>query len=125
MLQINTKQLKSRKQVEIDGHPYTVRRIGAGEELTLSQGMRLLEKLAKKEKDSELSESEYAEIDQMTVDTIELMAGCFDDGGDGSKSRQLVRSLSEAELTLMMQQIFKDEGSDATKDPRANTTAVS
>lgn len=109
MLQITTSNLKTRKKVEIDGQPYTVRKLGAGEQLTLSQYMREIKKLDKKEKAGTLTDAEEAEALKMTEDTMNIMAACFDDGGDGSKSKQLVKSLSVDELQAVLDEIFKNE----------------
>lgn len=131
MLQINTSSLNSRKNVEIDGHPYVVRQMGAGEELTYRQLMRTLEKLAKKEETTPLTEEELIEIDEITSSIMDTMAGCFDDGGDGSRSKKLVASLSEGELTELMSQIFKqdevkpDADKAKTSTPPTDTPAVS
>lgn len=106
MQQISTNKLASRKHVEIDGHYYIVKRMGAGDQLTLSQCMRELETLAKKEKTSELSLSDKQKVADIEKLTLEISSRCFDDQEDGGKSLALVKSLSQDELTEIMDEIF-------------------
>lgn len=116
-LQINTKDLKARKNVEIDGHPYVVRRFGAGEQLTLNQLMRDASKIQDKLKDSESSSQEDEEkaLD-LFKQVIDIFAGIFDDGGDGNKSRELVSKLSQEELSELFNQIFPEAKDEATSE---------
>lgn len=108
MLQITTNKLSQRKHVEIDGHYYIVRRMGAGDQLSVSQYMRELEALAKKEKKEPLSEDELKRVSEIEKTALEISARCFDDQEDGEKSRQLVYSLTPEELAELMKQIFNE-----------------
>lgn len=112
MLQINTNSLNSRKKVEIDGHPYTVRRYGAGEQLTLNKMQRESNKLAPRLSQADVTEAEIEKAEKLSVKLIDIFAGLFDDGGDGSKSRKLVESLSPDEVSELFMQIF-DDGQEA------------
>lgn len=103
-LTISTKDLKSRKNVEIDGHHYIVRRFGAGEQLSLNQLLRE----ANKVQDSGDEDKALSIFGQV----IDIFAGVFDDGGDGSKSRELISRLSQEEIEELFKQIFPEE-SDA------------
>lgn len=118
MLQINTNNLNTRKKVEIDGHLYTVRRYGAGEQLELNRLLRQAEKLSKKLESGKGTAEEEVKAETLSSRMIDLFAGLFDDGGDGTKARQLVSSLSQTEIKLMFEQIFeeKDDGSADTTD---------
>jgi hypothetical protein len=110
VLQISTNKLSQRKHVEIDGHYYIVRRIGAGDQLTFSQYMRELEVLDKKEKSgNKLTESEIKRVTEIEAAALDISAGCFDDQGDGSKSKELVRNLSSDELAEIMRQVFDEQ----------------
>lgn len=109
MLQINTDSLKNRKKVEIDGHPYTVRRYGAGEQLRLNQLVRQANKLKVKEQAGTTTEADEVEAEMLAKQMIDIFAGLFDDGGDGKKARKLVESLSQSEVQELFAQIFKDE----------------
>lgn len=120
MLQINTRELKSRKKVLIDGHEYLVRRLGAGEELTLSQMMRKLDKLSKKEDDNTLSDTEQEEALKLARDTLDILAGTFDDGGDGKKAKALIEGLNSEELKEIYDTIF----ADAEPEPAAPEEAT-
>lgn len=106
MLQISTSNLKDRKKVEIDGHPYTVRRLGAGEQLTLNQLLRQSKKLEELSKTSDIDQTKF---DSISSKIMELFTGLFDDGGDQSKSKSLVASLNESEVQELFSQIFKDD----------------
>lgn len=112
MLELKTNQLKTRKQVLIDGVHYTVRRLGNIEQLDLSQYMRRLQQLANKEKDAKLNEKEAGEAVDISDKLSQMFISLFDDGGDQTKSRALVASLSDTELEMLIDQIFQDEAID-------------
>jgi hypothetical protein len=109
MLQIKTNQLKARKKVLIDDHEYTVRRLGAGEELALSQAYREMKKLEKKAKAEKSTDADDDKALELANKVFNVLAGTFDDGGDGRKSRELVSSLSNDELKEVYDTIFKEE----------------
>lgn len=111
MLELKTNQLKTRKQVLIDGHHYTVRRLGNIEQLDVSQYMRRLEQLSSIEsKDAtELTPKQVKEAEEISAKLSLLFVNLFDDGEDQTKSRALVASLTDQELGILIQQIFKDE----------------
>lgn len=109
MLEISTG--KNRKEVNIDGHVYLVRKPGAGEQLTISQAMRELNKY---EGRTDLTDDEEGKAIDLSQKIIDLMAACFDDQGDGSKSRELINSLAPDELQNVLAEIFKDEPEPAT-----------
>lgn len=111
MLEIRTNELSSRKSVLIDGHGYKVRRLGAGEELTLNQTIRRLEALDKKEKANQLTEKEAEEVMKHGQNMLDIMASCFDDGMGGVKSKALVQSLSGNDLKAIHDKIFAQENS--------------
>lgn len=112
MLEINTSELKGRVKVKIDGHEYTVRKLGAGEELALSQLLREADVLAKKEEKSQkdkslsITEDEQKRGIEMMEQYFDTMVGLFDDGGDQSKSRQLLDGLSTDEQKEVYEMIF-------------------
>lgn len=106
MLQINTNKLDNRKHVEIDGHYYIVRRMGAGDQLSISQYMRELKSLSGKEEKGSLTDDELNRVALIEEQALKITARCFDDQGDGEKSRQLVSSLAPDELAELMGKIF-------------------
>lgn len=106
MLNINTNNLSQRKHVEIDGHYYIVRRMGAGDQLSISGYMRELEKLSVKEKSSKLTDAELKKVAEIENASLEIAARCFDDQEDGNKSLALVKALTPEELQELMSQIF-------------------
>lgn len=107
MQKISTNALTTRKKVEIDGHPYTVRKFGAGEQLRLNQLLREADNFSKK---LEKTEAESPELEQQVIELGEqimnMFVVLFDDGGDGSKSRALIESLSQDEAQELFRQIF-------------------
>lgn len=109
MRQISTNKLGSRKHVEIDGHYFIVRRMGAGDQLTISQYMRELQVMAKKEQSKTLSDEDYKRIGEIEQAVLDISARCFDDQGDGSKSKELIKSLTQEELTEVMETIFNEK----------------
>jgi len=94
----------------IDGHPYTVRRLGNLEQLDISQYMRRLKQLSDTEKSNngELPEAQSQEADEISKKLSNIFVSLFDDGGDQSKSRALVASLSDGEVSVLLSQIFKE-----------------
>lgn len=109
MKQINTATLGVRKKVEIDGHLYVVRKMGAGESLALNQTQRRLEALSKKEKAKTITESEQNELLSIGSGFIDAMTSLFDDSEGGHKAKQLISILSPEEITLLMKEIWRDD----------------
>jgi len=111
MLEINTGQLRNSKKVLIDGHEYSVRRPGAGEMLAIDQLNREATKLsAKKEVPTAAEEQRAKDIANKLYD---MTVKWFDDGGDGTKSRELLYSLDNEALAKMFTMIFNGEPEDA------------
>lgn len=113
MLEISTSALKTRKKVQIDGHGYTVRRLGAGEQLTLNQMLREAKKLEAGLKDSP-DDALEAKAEELSQKMIDVFAGLFDDGGDGSKSKALIASLNEFEIQELFIQIFGESNAEVS-----------
>jgi hypothetical protein len=109
MLEINTRDLSTRRKALIDGHEYVVRRLGAGDELAVSQMSRRAQellKIAKESKDGNLTPELQKELDDLSERSLKIYASTYDDGGDGSRSLALVKSLSIAERVIMHNTIF-------------------
>lgn len=140
MITINLNDIREVVEVTIGDHVYKVRRMGSGEELDLSasnrrtfEAMERANKLQKKF--LELSATPEEELDQKEVDKLvkqmdkvtaeirkeqeyqsEAFVKLFDDGGDGSKSRELLKSFSHNEKQKLLEQIFSQkEVLDASK----------
>lgn len=115
MLSFKTSELKTRKKVTIDGHVFTVRRMGNIEQLEMSQYMGRLTRLSEIEGKRKLTDKENQEVDTISKSIADMFIGLFDDGGDQSKSKALLRSLSEEEITLYLEKIFEEkEAEDET-----------
>lgn len=107
MISISSNDLGTRKRVKIDGIDFTVRKLGAGEELDLSQIARQTLKLLERLSDNkEWKDSDSLEFDGLKKKSLEIYAKTFDDGGDGSKSDELVKRLSDEERNNIYRQVF-------------------
>lgn len=106
MIEIATKKLTTRKKVLIDGHEYTVRKLGAGDELAISQILRQLEKLQEKARKGALTSKDEDLFTELQEKSLKIYADTFDDGGDGSKSLELISGLSYDERTEVYDLIF-------------------
>ncbi|WP_439946511.1 hypothetical protein [Streptomyces sp. BBFR109] len=110
MIDISTNKLSGRKKVLIDGQEYVVRRLGAGDELAISQILRQLNKLQKKLTAPDLKSEQEAkfeeELNVLQERALKIYADTFDDGGDGSKSMELVSRLTYDERTELYDMIF-------------------
>jgi hypothetical protein len=124
MIEISTSKLTSRKHVLIDGHAYTVRKLGAGDELAISQILRQLEKLQEKAKSGKtLTPKDDDLFQELQERSLAIYASTFDDGGDGSKSRKLIESLSYDERAELQDLIFNaDKKKEGDAEPDAKTT---
>lgn len=113
MLIINTSDIDDSRKVYIKdkdfGGDYTVRPLGAGEELRLSQIARRIGKLHVKNITGEITPDEIEEVNKLAETTLSITYKLYDDGGDGSKSRGLINKLSSNGLLQMHNKIFNPE----------------
>lgn len=114
MITISTSKYINGKKVTIDGYEYTVRELGAGDRLDLSQIAGELMKLradALNNKAKELTQEEQIKTLQKISKLMEKMnnvyASCFNDGGDGSKSKQLIKLIGIDNANKMLKEIFE------------------
>lgn len=111
------------KTGKIDGTVYTIRRMGAGDELDIaaisSRVMKLQEQIQlmqdelKRAKDDKASMKVVADnaeaMEKMATEQANLekvYASLFDDGGDQSKSRALVHKLGHEGVKKLLDDIF-------------------
>lgn len=114
IISISTNDLESRKKVQIidagvnggKPHVYTLRKLGAGEEMDLSQIARELLKLLAKVETEEWTEKDAEIFDELKKRQLELYIKTFDDGKDGKMSKQLVESLSDTDRNTIYNQVF-------------------
>lgn len=106
---IKLNELKTRKQVTIDNDLYTVRRFGNMEELEYRSYLRELQKLALLEKDNPLNEEQLDRIDEINKILFDMIVSLFDDGENFTKSRKLLASLSDTEISLLIERALADE----------------
>lgn len=106
-----TNQLKSRRKAIIDGHEYTVRRLGNIERLEINQRTteirRILNKYAKDVSDDEIKQADIDTMERLALESAKTMVSLFDDGTtDQEKARELVRSLDEEDLLDIIEATF-------------------
>ena len=133
MITIDLNNIREVVDVTIGDHVYKVRRMGSGEELELSASNRrtieLMDKATRLHKRFlELADTPEDDIDQQEVDKLtkqmnkvtkdirteqdfqsEAFVKLFDDGGDGSKSRELLSSLAIEDKSKLLQTIFEQK----------------
>jgi len=109
--EIRTRDFATRRKVDIDGVIYTVRRLGAGEELRASQMSREADKMADNlRKKGEISKKAMSRLEELTKESLELYIGIFDDGTkDGKHSRKLIEELSVIERVILYNKVFEVE----------------
>lgn len=124
-IEISTTQFIKTVDAVIDGTPYKVRRLGAGESLDASQ---LLSKIAELQpKMAELGEKyenakgegekhKYstqlmqlsAQISGINRQIEDIYSRAFDDGGDGQKAHELVAMLGVQQVPALIEAVFKE-----------------
>ena len=114
MFEFQTNTLKTRKKVLIDGVEYTVRRFGNIEQLEQNKLMRQLSAFAAKEQKAPLTDEETEEVDSISLAMSSMFIALFDDGGDQSKSKALIASLSDVEFGMLLTEIYTDKTTDET-----------
>lgn len=109
-IQITSSDYIKTVEAEIDGHLYKVRKLGAGDTLDISQTMDKLakiqqeasrieeaskEKKEKKEQEALIEKATelVAKMAGYNQQLVEIYARLFDDGGDGSKSIELIKKI--------------------------------
>lgn len=129
-LTISLSNVRNVKRVHIDEFgDFKVRKMGAGEELDLSDKLRRLNEIIEElnlldfkhvniknptKKDiaelsrlTKRSEAFMDEINDIKRYEIATYARLFDDGGDGSKTQELLSSLSDEDRAELLKRIFE------------------
>lgn len=117
MITITTNDIINSKKAEIDKHVYTVRKMGAGDQLDLSQYITQLNKVQEEIKNLEGKKKSGLDVNkeqQKFVEKfnsiyngiIDCYARLFDDGEDGKKSRELVKKVGIENIGNILNQIF-------------------
>ena len=106
-----TNQLKSRRKAIIDGHEYTVRRLGNIERLEINQRTteirRILNKYPKDVSDNDIKQADIDTLERLALESAKTMVSLFDDGTETQeKARELVRSLDEEDLLDIIEATF-------------------
>lgn len=124
MLTISTANLVKSREANIDGHVYAVRKLGAGEQLDISQisaelgkirqdALNLQAKIQKSESDAqrEKYETKLYEISASAVKLSQkiesIYTKAFDDHGDQSKSKELVHKIGIENAIAIINQVFE------------------
>ena len=113
MLQINTNELRKVYDVEIDGHHYKIRKLGAGERLRVAQAYRRIDTLSKKKT---LTEAEQNESMKLSEDVFSTMISVFDDQQGGKVRDKFFDEADDHVVGEVMKQVFElqNEGRQAT-----------
>lgn len=116
-----TNQLKSRRKALIDGHEFIVRRMGNIERLEVLQAQdeikAIIDKYPTDVKDEDISAADMETVNKKALASAEVLIGLFDDGGDQSKSRALVRSLDDEDIIAIIDEVFNQtETKEEVKD---------
>ncbi len=107
MLRIDSNDLSQSRTIELTGKPFdkpqvfTIRNMGAGEELTLLQLIRKSDKFLQKEKEGSLTPEEEDEAIQIAEQTMELTRRTWDDGEGGVKTKMLIDYYTATELRML------------------------
>lgn len=105
-----TNTLKSRRKAVIDGHEFTVRRMGNIERLEVLQAQdeikAIIDKYPQDVKDEDIKPADMEVVNTKALQSAEILVGLFDDGGDQSKSRALVRSLEDDDIIDIIEKVF-------------------
>ena len=123
IIQISTSNTNKTKRAEIDGHVYTVRRPGAGDQLDISSLSSELLSLSKSliTERNRLQSAKSSDNEEEIISRISkkmerfgeksrkleaCYARLFDDGGDQSKSINLVHTYGIENVVKFIDQIF-------------------
>jgi hypothetical protein len=113
MLSINTATQRKVYDVEIDGHHYKVRKMGAGERLSIGQAYKRLDTLNKLDKLSEAQESETVEL---SAQIFKTMAAIFDDQQDGKVRDKLFSEADDDVIQMIFKQVFEMQNANTGTD---------
>ena len=113
MLQINTNEMRKVYDVEIDGHHYKVRKLGAGERLQVSQAYRRIDTLSKKKT---LTEAETNEAMKQSEFVYSTMISVFDDQQEGKIRDKFFNEADDYVVGQVMRQVFELQNEKATTD---------
>lgn len=107
MLELHTKDLDSRKQAKIDGHVYTIRPAGAGDDMKLNVVLAKIKANAEKVTRKKVETAkDIAEVAELQAEAIRVVSARYDDGGDGSKAFELISTLSPVDRYKIEEQVF-------------------
>lgn len=147
-IRISLNNIRNVKKVYIEGiGGFTVRKLGAGEELDLSEKLRRLSIILKElqsidftkydattkegikdlEKISERADKLTEEVDQIQRFELETYKRCFEDDNDGKNVEILLNTLSTQERSNLFNKIFKPvavvEAPETVKDAKVEEPA--
>lgn len=121
-ISISTSDFVEYREAVIDGVEFKVRKVGAGQQLDLSRISQEIFKLqaelvniqAKVKSGSEDQQNAFKSINKLvdklakqTDEMAKVYAKSFDDGGDGSKSLELVEKVGLDNITKIIEKVFE------------------
>lgn len=121
MLQINTNEHRKVYDVQIDGHHYKIRKLGAGERLRIAQAYRRINTLGKKK---DLTEAEQTESMELSEDVYNTMTKVFDDQEGGAVRDKFFDEADDEVVGKVMEQVFElqNERTQATEATATETS---
>lgn len=140
-ISLNLQDIRKTKTVKIGDDIYTVRRLGAGEEMKLSVGWTKTRKILEKLKSVDLTKFDLRtkegragltevqkeldkhanELKKIKEIELTLFKACFDDGADGEKTNNLIDSLSDEERNELYKRIFDIRDNTVVETEMAET----
>lgn len=121
MLQISTAKIKKIYDVNIDGHHYKVRKMGAGERLAVAQAYKRIDALSKKKQNTEAETNELMALSKEVFDT---MISVFDDQQGGKVRDKFFNEADDVVIGEVMRQIYEmqNEGTEAISSSGSETS---
>lgn len=109
-----TNTLKSRRKAIIDGHEYTVRRLGNIEQLEISRLQAEIQAIFAKYptdvKDEDVKPEDLLTVNEKAERMSKLILNLFDDGTeDQEHSRKLVESLTDGDIFDILSKVFEEK----------------
>lgn len=105
MYEIKTSDYTKTFKVKVDGNEWTVKRFGAGYELSLSQATRRLKLIGKRIESETASEEDYDTYDKLEKRIVSIFGDIFHDGTETNAS---VKKWVEETPSDVLMKIFED-----------------
>lgn len=106
MYEIRTSDYVKVKTISIDGNIWTMKSLGAGEDLALSQSQRRLKQLQKKIDNDTATDEEYKQYDKLEQRLYDVFSKIFkDETEDNSQVKEWIENTPLDSITAIFQDI--------------------